>query len=240
MRGAAPVTVDVEDEEVEEEEVEVVNEEEQAEEEATIEEVAEDDEEEIDDVDEEDETSVDEVEINDEDAEAEENLTETEELEEVAEEDTDVVTLTVNEISEEEGSGTFLPEEAGNPTYALYWRLAIVVAGLLLVGIITLIISCGCGRRSKEQPKEDPDRRSAYVYRAADDEIVQKSANAGVLREDVSVDFDQDGAQASEDQQDGREKQNEQRVDDAQQLDQGPQGEGQQDAAHEWYMREVL
>lgn len=172
VRGAAPITVDVEEEE--EEEVEVVDEEEQVEEEeAAIEETAEDDEEETEDVDEEDDTSADEAEINDEDAEAEEELTEMEELEDVDEEDTDVATLTVEETSKEEGSGTFLPEEAGNPTYALYWRLAIVVAGLLLVGIITLIISCGCGRRPKEQPKEDPDRRSAYVYRAADDEIVK-------------------------------------------------------------------
>lgn len=61
-----------------------------------------------------------------------------------------------------------------------------------------------------------------------------------MLREDASVDFDQDGAQASEDQQDGRDKQNAQRADDGQQLDQGPQEDGQQDAAHDWYMREVL
>ena len=94
VRGAAPITEDVEEEE--EEEVEVVDEEEQVEEEeAAIEETAEDDEEETEDVDEEDDTSADEAEINDEDAEAEEELTEMEELEDIDEEDTDVASSTL-------------------------------------------------------------------------------------------------------------------------------------------------
>ena len=66
-----------------------------------------------------------------------------------------------------------------NPSIALFHRLAIVVASMIVVGTLMCIFCWIVHNAEKKRKKPDDEnlgRKSSYVYRSRDDEIVQKSA----------------------------------------------------------------
>ena len=82
-----------------------------------------------------------------------------------------------------------------NPSIALFHRLAIVVASMIVVGTLMCIFCWIVHNAEKKRKKPDDEnlgRKSSYVYRSRDDEIVQKSAQAPVIDDDLP---DAEGAQ---------------------------------------------
>ena len=61
-----------------------------------------------------------------------------------------------------------------------------VVAGLFVIGILSIFFYCILSRQKYKQPEnENTNRKSNYVYRPRDDEIVQKSVQAAVIDDDL-------------------------------------------------------